>query len=96
MFTDYIDDVSTFYVDPVYFDNYLSAADAAKARRLYYRGTYQGTVPGTVTRPDDVLTYQRGDPRENDAYFSTIFRFGWRINAENAAQRRQLKCPVFY
>jgi hypothetical protein len=95
MFTDYLDDVSTGYVDPVVFDNYLSAADAAKARRLYYRGTYQG-APGSVTRPDDVLNYQRGDPRENDAYFSTIIRFGWRLNSENAAQRRQLRCPVFY
>ena len=96
MFIDYIDDVSTFYVDPVVFDNHLSAADAAKARRLYYRGTYQG-APGTVSRPDDVLGYQRGDPRENDAWFSTIFRFGWRLNSgENALQRRQLRCPVFY
>jgi hypothetical protein len=95
LFTDYIDDASTFYVDPVVFNTYLSAADAAKARRLYYRGTYQG-APGSVSRPDDVLTYQRGDPTENDAFFSTILRFGWRMNGENAAQRRQLRCPVFY
>ena len=40
LFTDYIDDVSTSYVDPIVFANYLSPADAAKARRLYYRGTY--------------------------------------------------------
>ena len=96
MFSDYIDDVSTFYVDPAVFDTYLSPANAAKARRLYYRGIYQGTVPGTVTRPGDVLTYQRGDPKQNDAFFSTIVRFGWRWNSENAAQRRQLRCPVFY
>jgi hypothetical protein len=92
LFTDYIDDVSTKYIDPVYFNNYLSAADAAKASRLYYRGTY----PGAVSSPDDILTYQRGDPTENDAFFSTIFRFGWRINSDNARQRRQLRCPVFY
>jgi len=95
LYTDYIDDASTFYIDPIYFDSYLSPADAANARRLYYRGIYQG-APGNVTSPDDVLTYQRGDPKENDAYFSTIFRIGWRLNAENAAQRRQLRCPVFY
>jgi hypothetical protein len=92
LFTDYIDDVSTKYVDPYYFNNYLSAADAAKARRLYYRGTY----PGAVSNPGDILTYQRGDPRENDAFFSTILRFGWRINNENIRERRQLRCPVFY
>jgi hypothetical protein len=95
MFTDYLDDASTKYVDYHVFDTYLAPAQAAQAKRLYYRGTYQG-APGSVTRPNDILTYQRGDPTENDAYFSTILRFGWRLNAENARQRRQLRCPVFY
>lgn len=94
LFTDYIDDVSTGYVDPILFDSYLSAADAAKAKRLYYRGTYSGAV----TRPQDIQTYQRGDPTENDAFFSTILRFGWRLNGDNESsrQRKQLRCPVFY
>jgi hypothetical protein len=94
LFTDYIDDVSTGYIDPALFNNYLSAADAAKAKRLYYRGTYAGAV----SRPDDIQTYQRGDPTENDAFFSTILRFGWRLNGDNTSsrQKRQLRCPVFY
>jgi hypothetical protein len=94
LFTDYIDDVSTGYIDPVYFDTYLSPTDAVKAKSLYYRGTY----PGAVSRPQDILTYQRGDPTENDAFFSTILRFGWRLNGDNSAgrQKRQLRCPVFY
>jgi hypothetical protein len=92
--TDYIDDVSTKYVNPIYFDTYLSPTDAANAKKLYYRGLY----PGAISRPQDILTYQRGDPTQNDAYFSTILRFGWRLNGDNATarERRQLRCPVFY
>lgn len=92
MFTDHLDDVSAdHYIDPIYFDSYLSAADANKARQLYYRGTYNTAVgrPGAG--------FQRGDPTENDAYFSTNIRIGWRLNsATDKMSRRQLRCPVFY
>jgi hypothetical protein len=91
LFTDYVDDVSNdYYIDPIHFDTYLSAADAVRARRLYYRGIY--TFP--TTRPYQEFA-ERGDPKENDAYFSSMLRIGWRIG--NADKRlKQLKCPVFY
>ena len=90
LFTDYVDDVShNYYIDRIHFDNNLPAADAVVARRLYYRGTY--TFP--ASRPYTEFA-ERGDPKENDAYFSTILRLGWRIN--NDARTKQLKCPVFY
>jgi hypothetical protein len=90
LFTDYVDDVShNYYIDPIYFDRNLSAADAITARRLYYRGVY--SFP--ATRPYEEFA-ERGDPKENDAYFSSILRLGWRIN--NDARGKQLKCPVFY
>jgi len=93
LFTDYIDDVSTNYVDPDVFSNYLSAADAAKARRLYYRGTYASAV----SNPGNIQTFQRGDPKDQDAFFSTILRFGWRlVDDENKRARRQMRCPIFY
>ena len=92
LFTDYIDDVSqNYYVDPIHFDSYLSPENAAVARRLFYRATY--SFP--TTRPY-VEFADRGDPRENDAYFSGIIRFGWRIGGSNSGALRQLKCPVFY
>jgi hypothetical protein len=97
-FTDYIDDVSTRYITPSNFNTYLSPSDAAKAKQLYYRGTYQG-APGAVLRPPEILTYQRGDATENDAFFSSILRFGWRLNGSNdpnTRAARQLRCPVFY
>lgn len=91
-FTDYIDDVSTGYVDPALFNNYLSSFDAAKASRLYYRGTY---VTGTSSA--NIQGFQRGDPTENDAFFSTVVRFGWRLNSQGDKNtRRQMRCPVFY
>ncbi len=90
LFTDYVDDVSEqYYVDPILFDQYLSPADAQTARRLFYRGTY--SFP--TTRPYSEVAW-RGDPKENDAFFSSILRLGWRIN--NNPIDRQLKCPVFY
>lgn len=90
LFTDYVDDVSNdYYIDPIYFDQYLSAADAVKARRLYYRGTY--SFP--TTRPYEEFA-ERGDPKQNDAFFSSIFRLGWRLG--NSRDLRHLKCPVFY
>ena len=91
LFTDYVDDVShNYYIDPIYFDKYLSPANAIIARRLYYRGVY--TFP--TTRPYQQFA-QRGDPKQNDAYFSSILRFGWRIGGMDARDK-QLKCPVFY
>ena len=90
LFTDYIDDVSTDYIDPIYFDKYLSPANAALARELNYRGTYS-----SVTRPSDVVGAQRGDPKQNDAYFSTILRLGWRLREMSGAER-QMRCPLYY
>jgi len=90
LFTDYVDDVSTDYIDPIYFDKYLSPANAALARELNYRGTYS-----SVTRPSDVVGAQRGDPKQNDAYFSTILRLGWRLREMSGAER-QMRCPLYY
>jgi len=94
LFTDYVDDVShRYYIDPIYFSKYLSPADAAEARQLYFRGTYNQYW--NSSRPWSQIA-QRGDPSQNDAYFSSILRLGWRINAEGNLHKKQLKCPVFY
>ncbi len=67
-FTDYIDDVSTDYIDPAFFPNYLSAANVPIANQLHNREPLKGLVRpyiGTI----------RGNPKENDAYFSFLLRF---------------------
>jgi Domain of unknown function (DUF6089) len=88
-FTDYIDDVSTNYIDPIYFDTYLTPKQATIARRVYYK---EDLVDPTTS---PFLNEQRGDPTQNDAFFSTILRFGWRLNGTNGTVR-QMRCPVFY
>jgi len=91
LFTDYVDDVSlNYYIDPIYFDQYLSAADAEVARRIFYKGSY--TFP--TTRPYEEYA-ERGDPSQNDAYFSVILKLGWRLGNPDP-RGKQLKCPVFY
>jgi hypothetical protein len=93
-FTDYIDDVSTKYIDPQYFDKYLSPSQAVIARQVAYR---EKLINPSLSRR--YINLQRGDPTQNDAFFSGLIRFGWRINganSPNARSRKQLKCPVFY
>jgi hypothetical protein len=92
-FTDYIDDVSTKYIDPRYFDVYLTPTQAAQARQLMYRENIYN--PATSRR---YINTQRGDPKQNDAYFSSILRFGWRLggDAMSNLSKKQLKCPVYY
>lgn len=75
--TDYIDDVSTTYIDPALFDQYLSPGDAALAKIMYNpsaRNTvfiegYDPNIPGN----------QRGNPKRNDGFVTTQFRFTWKL-----------------
>jgi hypothetical protein len=93
LFTDYVDDVSTTYIDPLLFNKYLAPDQAALASQLYYRSDDLNPT----SRP--ALDEQRGDPKENDAFFSTILRMGWRINGNmspNGRALRQLRCPLYY
>jgi len=93
-FTDYVDDVSKEYVDPALFSVYLAPDQATMARQLSYR---ERLINPSMNRP--YINKQRGDPKENDAYFSGLLRFGWRLNGDNspnARAKKQLKCPVFY
>lgn len=68
--TDYLDDVSKRYVDPALFANYLSPVQAAVATQMADRraAVNPGIVPGT----SDV----RGDPNDNDAFFSINLKIG--------------------
>ena len=93
-FTDYIDDVSVKYIDPSLFSTFLTPQDATYARQLMYR---ENLINPTVSRR--YINYQRGDPTENDAYFSGLVRLGWRLNGDNTPNgraKRQLKCPVYF
>ena len=91
-FTDYVDDVSTTYIDNTLFAKYLTPDQTAMALQLNNRQNFSPSNPTRIgTGPDP----QRGDPTQNDAYFSTILRLGWRLN-HMSSELRQLRCPSFY
>jgi len=94
-FTDYIDDVSTTYIDPDLFDKYLSPANAAIARQISDK--VYGIVVPSLTRNSPGT--QRGDPTQNDAYFSVSMKLAIRLGAifDNIYNRRvasHMKCPA--
>lgn len=58
--TDYLDDVSTAYIDPKWFDTYLAPAEAKRARELADRSIALSNTEGAI----------RGNPANRDSYFS--------------------------
>jgi hypothetical protein len=94
-FTDYIDDVSTSYIDNTLFASYLDAEKTAMANQLYNR---ENLMPGgSLTRSG--VGEQRGNPEQNDAFFSSTLKIGWRLidwNAPRNRPARQLNCPSFF
>ncbi len=96
-FTDYIDDVSTTYIDPVDFDRNLSPQDAAIARQIHDKTV--GIVTPGVNRYEPGT--QRGNSHNMDAYFSFVIKLGVRFGAidESSPERRarnQRRCPHFF
>ena len=68
--TDYLDDVSTTYIDGSVFPNHLSSGMAAIAQQLYDR---QSELDPTH---DTAIGGQRGDPSNKDAFFSIQLKIG--------------------
>jgi hypothetical protein len=73
LFTDYLDDASTTYIDPNLFKLHLDAQDAAIAEQLALRdkNTYSA-VSGDNATPGSI----RGDPHNNDNYFTVNLQVG--------------------
>jgi hypothetical protein len=105
-FTDYIDDVSTTYIDADYFDANLSPRDAAIARQIHDKTI--GIVTPGVNRYEPGT--QRGNSKNMDAYFSFVLKLGIRLgdiddsgsgggrysSAYNRRMMRQTRCPHFF
>lgn len=76
LFTDYLDDVSTTYIDPALFDAYLSKSNAVIAKSVNNKSA--------VIDPDQ--PFQAGDQRGNatntDAYYSFNLKFSIQINKQ--------------
>ncbi len=96
-FTDYIDDVSTTYVDYRNFAKYLPAQEASLATKLSDKAN--GIIFPGMTR--FAAGEQRGDLKHGDTYFSVVLKIGFRLGpiyessfARSAA--RQTRCPSVY
>lgn len=93
-FTDYVDDVSTDYIDPNLFDKYLTPQNAAIARQISDK--VFGIVTPGVTRYSPGT--QRGDPKQNDAYFSISLKLAVRLgpifnSIYDRSAASHMKCP---
>ncbi len=88
LFTDYLDDVSTTYVDP----NLLLANRGAKAVELSYRGDELKT--GSTVYPTGS---QRGNPGYKDWYYFTgvtlSFRLGNSLFGNGGGGKNEWDCP---
>ena len=97
-FTDYIDDVSTTYIDPIDFERNLSAADAIIARQIHDK-TVGILTPG-LNRYEPGT--QRGNSKNMDAYFSCVLKVGIRFGSlddygnSNGKVKKAMRCPHFY
>jgi len=85
-FTDYLDDVSTTYVDPQTFYNNLPLSQAVVAARMADKRANSGS---NVTGPGD----QRGNSKNNDSYYSFGFKLGFRLGAGDR-WGNSTRCPV--
>ncbi len=87
-FTDYLDDVSTKFVDPSLFYAHLAAGDAQIAAAMANKSPLQG-IPGSAYNPGD----KRGDPTQKDAYFTFGLKLGVRLGRDHSYDN-STRCPL--
>jgi hypothetical protein len=75
LFTDYLDDVSTTYINPSYFNTYLTANQTALALQLHNRSI--STDPNFSS--EGAI---RGDEKDKDAYFTLQLKIGCNIGRQ--------------
>ncbi len=88
-FTDYIDDVSTDYINPSLFYSNMSVPTAELAQRMANK-----SLP-TASNPNGFVTgNKRGTPTNKDAYYSVGFKLGFRLS--NDTFGNSTRCPVVF
>ena len=87
-FTDYIDDVSTTFVDPAVLAANLPPGTATIAIAMSNKSPLQGT-PGSGYNSGD----KRGNPTQDDAYFTIGIKMGIRLGNTNR-YANSTRCPT--
>jgi hypothetical protein len=92
-FTDYIDDVSTFYVEDQSVFDQLGPGESIIANSMSRRSGEidNGGVNSIVTAPGA----QRGDPQDNDSYYTVTVRFSFYLDTQNMGGSKRYGCPVW-
>jgi hypothetical protein len=89
LFTDYLDDVSTSYINPQLFSQHLSPAQAALAEELSNKASAGYNTPSYGAGD------KRGTPGNNDAYFTFGFKLGIRLTGGNKERWfNSTHCPL--
>jgi hypothetical protein len=86
-FTDYIDDVSTKYIDEALFYQYLPLPQAQLAERMANKS---GTALSRTYHAGQI----RGTPKNNDAYYSVGFKLGIRLGSGDSRWNNSTLCPI--
>ena len=78
--TDYLDDVSTRYIDPSLFSSYFSGSDLQNAQDLSFnQRTNTGANSNIYRKTEGGI---RGNPKNDDAYFSFNIKIGYTFGRE--------------
>ena len=89
LFTDYLDDVHGTYVNPALFYQHLSPAEASLAVQLSNKASNGYNTPNY--EPGD----KRGNPGNNDAYFTFGFKIGIRLTGgQKERWNNSTHCPL--
>lgn len=74
LFTDYLDDVSTNFIDPTLFSKYLDQEDAEIAQAVNNKSNL--IEPNSPYKTGEI----RGNPKSNDFYYSFNLKFSIQLN----------------
>jgi hypothetical protein len=92
-FTDYIDDVSTNYIDPQIFADKFPSDKAALATIMAQRSNE--IDPGGVNQHISAKGEQRGDPKDNDSYYTITLRASYFLPPGSFGGGKRFGCPVW-
>lgn len=92
-FTDYIDDVSTSYVNPQIFTDNFDPAKAQMATALAQRSVE--IDPGAINGHVSAIGEQRGDPKDNDSYYTITIRASYFLPPGALGGGKRYGCPVW-
>ena len=93
-FTDYIDDVSTKYIDPQDFYNYFGAS-SPKAAIAAQMSNKSNVLTGNLNRAGFSAGDQRGNVTNNDAYYASTLKLGIFLRGiKNSVSLRNTRCPI--